>query len=426
MAILVIGTVAIFWWPTADDSDSTASHDWPVRSSSTEIKQQLSKPATAQTTATDADSDTRFVLLSPDGRPRLNSNLIGEVLAIALRNDIVEIRHDGELTVPSQLVDTQLEIRAAGGCRPVLIPELKADGTFEPLFRCQQPVKLRGLTLASPDGAGPPPIPHAHTLVHVERGSLDVEDCDFDLRCPGFEDIAIRIRSASRVDLTNSRFHGGVALDLDLQTRCQLVIDNSLLHGACPLILHHHRGVDSSTVSLSKSTVIAETICSLVTLQSLELQEKPPIVWRAQDSVFVARDALFSLSRMATAGTKDTFDRVLGDSLWCVADCRSERCVFAIEQRFLVGNRTVKLFRPATRQAVEQQKRIPRISTLAHFCDVAGAKDEDSVEVNFPVDAVLLAPASLPQLEQLQSDLLAEAAKSVQRDLSDRGVTIER
>jgi hypothetical protein len=129
---------------------------------------------------------------------------------------------------------------------------------------------------------------------------------------------------------------------------------------------------------------------------------------------------------MAAAGTKDTFDQLLGDSLWCVADCRSERCVFAIEQRFLAGGRSVKQFRPSTRDEIEMRKRIPRIATLEHFREVTGAKDDDSVEVSFQFDEVLLAPASLAQLEELQADALAEAAKSAQRDLSDRGVTFER
>lgn len=436
MAILVIGTIVVFWWPTEDEAATTARSDWPARGSQTsatpfssESLTELSRdrqPTSNTATRADTSPEPRFALLSPNGRPRLRSDLIGEVLATALRNDIVEIRHDGELRLPNQLVDVELEIRAAADCRPVLVPELNADGTYQPLFRCRLPVRFRGLTMATPDGAVMPSPPRTQTLIHVERGSIEVDDCEFDLRRPGFEEVAIHVRSANVVELRNSQFHGGVALDLDLQTPCRLDISNSLLHGACPLILHYYQDVDSSTVTLSKSTLIAETVCSLVTQQPLELQEEPPILWRADDSIFVARDCLFSLSRLAVAGTKDTFDQVLGDSLWCVADCRSERCVFAIEQRFLAGGRSTKQFRPSTRKEIEQRKRIPRIATLAHFNKVAGAKAEDSVEVSFQFDEALLAPASLALLEELQADVLAEAAKSAQRDLSNRGVTFER
>ncbi len=348
------------------------------------------------------------------------------MLGIALRDDVIEIRHDGELTLANQLIDVELEVRAAEGCRPILVPELNADGSFPPLFRCRLPVRFRGLTMTTPEGATVPSPPRPQTLIHVERGAIKVEDCEFDLRRSGFEDIAIHVRSATSVDLTDSQFHGGVALDLDLLTPCRLDIRNSLLHGACPLILHHYRDGGSSTVSLSGSTIISETICSLVTQQTLELREEPPVLWRAKDSIFMARDALFSLSRLAAAGTKDTFDQVLGDSLWCVADCQSERCIFSIEQRFLAGNRSAKLLRPATREEVERRMRFPRVDTLAHFCDVTGAKDQDSVEVSFQVEAAILAPASLTQLKKLQAELLEEAAKSAERDVSDRGASFDR
>ena len=436
MAILAIGTIVVFWWPTEDEAATTGRSDWPASRSRTPAAPFSSESLTKLSTdhqppsnpASNADTgpEPRFALLSPNGRPRLQSNLIGEVLATALRNDVIEIRHDGELTLSNQLIDVELEIRAATGCRPVLVPELNAEGTYQPLFRCRMPVRFRGLTMATPDGAVMPTPPRTQTLIHVERGSIDVDDCEFDLRRPGFEEVAIHVRSATAVELRNSQFRGGVALDLDLQTSCRLNISNSLLHGACPLIIHHYQDVDPSTVTLSKSTLIAETVCSLVTQQPLELQEEPPILWRAEDSIFVARDTLFSLSRMATVGTIETFDRVLGDSLWCVADCRSERCVFAIEQRYIASSRSIQMFRPSTRNEIEQRKRIPRIATLAHFRDVSGAKDTDSVDISFPVDAELLEPARLTQLEKLQADLLAAAAKSAQRDLGGRGFVLKR
>lgn len=84
------------------------------------------------------------------------------------------------------------------------------------------------------------------------------------------------------------------------------------------------------------------------------------------------------------------------------------------------------LFRPTTREEIARRKRIPRVDTLSHFCKVTGAQDDDSVEVRFQIDAALLAPASLKQLKELQADLLVEAAKSAQRDLSGRGSTYER
>lgn len=443
LAILVMGTIAVFWWPDDEERGTSDSDNWPAPSS-TGIEDLASVTGSAESdggrplppvkpdltpgreNVTDGVSEQRFTLLSPEGRRRLQSSSMEDVLDIALRNDVVEIRHDGELTLANQLINAELEIRSATGCRPVLVPELNADGSFAPLFRCRVPVRFRGLTMATPEDAVVPSPPRPQTLIHVERGSVEIEDCEFDLRRPGFEDIAIRVRSAASVELSNSQCHGGATLDLDLQTPCRLDISNSLLHGACPLILHHYPDGETSTVSFSNSTIIAETICSLVTQQSLELREEPPILWRAEDSIFMARDTLFSLSKLATAGTKDTFDQVLGDSLWCVADCRSKRCVFAIEQRFLAGSRSTMLFRPTTREEIARRKRIPRVDTLSHFCKVTGAQDDDSVEVSFQIDAALLAPASLKQLKELQADLLVEAAKSAQRDLSGRGSTYER
>jgi hypothetical protein len=292
MAILVVGTVVVFWWPSEDETETATSSNWPARGSAATIQTssktlaELStdhQPSSNPATATDANAEARFALLSPNGRPRFQSDLIGEVLATALRNDVVEIRHDGELTLSNQLIDVELEIRAAPDCRPVLVPELNADGSYQPLFRCRLPVRFRGLTMATPEGAVMPSPPRTQTLIHVERGSIEIEDCEFDLRRPGFEDVAIHVRSATAVELRDSQFHGGVALDLDLQTPCRLDISNSLLHGACPLLLHHYRDGGSSTVSLSNSTIIAETICSLVTQQSLDLREEPPILWRAED-----------------------------------------------------------------------------------------------------------------------------------------------
>ncbi|MHC4879172.1 MAG: serine/threonine-protein kinase [Planctomycetota bacterium] len=373
-----------------------------------------------------ANLEHRLVLLSPDGRQRLVSSSFDDLLEIALANDVIEIDFSGEIRLSPARLRVPIEIRAAEGARPVLVPESARPGEFLPLFICRQPITLRGLTLATPADAGRPPGPRLQMLVQVERGALTVEDCDVELRLGGFEDIAIQVRSAASVKIVNSRVHGGVAVDLDCLNACRLEISNSLLHGACPLIIRHNQQAGPSTVSITHSTLIADSICSVVSRDALEFREEPPILWRTANSVFVARDALFSLGRQIPADQDTSILTKLGDSLWCVADCQSERCVFAIEQRFIRGSRKVRLLRPVLREEIERQRKLPRIASLADFCRLASAGDTGSIEVSYPVDAPLLGPTTADELQQLQTDVLAEAAKAAGRDLEGVGFSLTR
>lgn len=414
-------------WFDSDDVDSrdtsapvTAGDFAPTNRDRAFDKGQANPPVLVEPAKPPLAGDS-VVLLSPTGETRLKTASIAGALRASRSNDVVEIRHTGELTIPPLIIERSLTIRAAPGFQPVLVPRPDADGGYLPLFNLRAGISLEDLRLATPVTSKSPRTPRPQMLLRLESGTLKLSNCEIDLRMAGFGDVGLQVKSADRVNFLDCRVTGGVAVDLDCQISCRMSFRNTLLHGACPLIVRPVNGAGQSTVEFSNCTVIAESVCSIAGRDPLEIQEKSPLRWSATDSILAARLSLFTVSRLTPGAPGVTFNQTLGDSLWCVADCSFERCVFNIDSRYISGDRPTRILRPGSRQEIDAQKNQPRIATLADFCRLASATATDSVEINLPFDAPLLRATTAEDLRSLQADILAKSAKVTQRDLSTCG-----
>lgn len=368
------------------------------------------------------DSDPAFVVLR-DGRDAREFVELPDAVAWSIAGDVIEIRRSLHFNLPTMEITQPLTIRAEAGMRPVLQPHIGQHNGTQPLFLCHASLTLQGLSLVQVSEhhrvrSRKPPI-----LIRVDEGTLRLDHCNIDLATPGYEDIAI-LAPATNVEVIDSRIRGGVAIDSGSTRPGNVSVRGSLLHGATPLFFRHgqSRHSEGIRVEMDRSTVISECAVTVAFDDQLNMHEPSArITFEVARSLIISRDSVIRLSRIEDTDRSAPLEKHLATTQRNHVVWQSEKCVFAVEQRYVSWHLNRVPFQPSLRREIARTKSLPRIDTLAHWCELSGASDSSSLETSFPIEGPLFEPYRFDELETVQMAALLQAGVESEQDMSNCG-----
>jgi hypothetical protein len=181
---------------------------------------------------------------------------LGEAVARAAPNDVIEVHGDANLHVEPILIEKKpLVIRAARGSRPVFVPPLGAVAS-EPLFTTDSDLTLDGIEVRWAAGGTIEGIdsPNIRAAIKATGGTLRLDRCELTV---GQRDACIAVFGGGSI-LGNTRLLAEDGLCVAWRPRAgdRLQVQNCVLTGQCCLAVacEDQAGKLPASLQLSQST----------------------------------------------------------------------------------------------------------------------------------------------------------------------------